>query len=120
MLNKKEKFVILYLVQICSPKRAYLFFAENIAEFVSKKYIISLTELDDIMIMLEKDKYIDFVVSDGKKGYYYCVTLLNKGLTYKKDLKKEKKELLLLVARTLVLAVLSFVVGVLLKAIFKG
>ena len=70
--------------------------------------------------MLEKDNYIDFVVSDGKKGYYYCVTLKNKGLTYKKDLKKEKKALLMLVVRTTVLAVLSFVVGLLLKVIFKG
>ena len=111
---------MLYLSEVCKTKKTYLILSTDIAEFVSKKYIISLTELDDIMIMLEKDKYIDFVVSDGKKGYYYCVTLLNKGLTYKKDLKKEKKELLLLVARTLVLAVLSFVVGVLLKAIFKG
>ena len=111
---------MLYLTEVCKTKKTYLILSTDIAEFVSKKYIISLTELDDIMIVLEKDKYIDFVVSDGKKGYYYCVTLLNKGLTYKKDLKKEKTELLLLVARTLVLAVLSFVVGVLLKAIFKG
>ena len=120
MLDKKEKLVMLYLSEVCKTKRAHLILSTDIAQFVSKKYIISLTELDDIMIALEKDNYIDFVVSDGKKGYYYCVTLLNKGLTFKKDLKKEKKALLMLVVRTLALAVLSFVVGLLLKAIFKG
>ena len=120
MLDKKEKLVMLYLSEVCKTKKPHLILSTDIAEFVSQKYIISLTELDDIMIMLEKDKYIDFVVSDGKKGYYYCVTLLNKGLTYKKDLKKEKKAFFLLLARTFVLAVLSFIVGVLLKAIFKG
>lgn len=120
MLDKKEKFVLLYLVEICSDKRSYLIFAESIAEFVSKKYLISTTELDDIMITLAKDNYIDFVVSDSKKGYYYCITLKNKAYTLKKDLKKQKKELILLIFKTFALAVFSFLIGVILKTIFKG
>ena len=111
---------MLYLSEICKTKKAYLILATDIAAFVSKKYIVSTSELDDIMIALNKDNYLDFVVSDGKKGYYYCVTLTNKGLTYKKDQIKERKALLMTVVRTLVLAVLSFVVGLLLKVIFKG
>ena len=111
---------MLYLSEICKTKKEYLILATDIAAFVSKKYIVSTSELDDIMIALNKDNYLDFVVSDGKKGYYYCVTLTNKGLTYKKDQIKERKALLMTVVRTLVLAVLSFVVGLLLKVIFKG
>ena len=49
---------MLYLSEVCKTKKTYLILSTDIAEFVSKKYIISLTELDDIMIMLEKDKYI--------------------------------------------------------------
>ena len=69
MLDKKEKFVVLYLLEICPNKRPYLILAEQIAEFVSKKYLISTSELDEIMITLAKDNYIDFVVSDSKNGY---------------------------------------------------
>ena len=94
MLDKKEKFVILYLVEMCPQKRSYLIFAEQIAEFVSKKYLITISELDDIMISLAKDNYIDFVVSDSKKGYYYCITLKNKARTIKNDIKKQKKRVL--------------------------
>lgn len=120
MLDKKEKFVILYLLEICPQKRSYLILAENIAEFVSKKYLITTSELDDIMISLSKDNYLEFVASDSKKGYYYCITLKSKALTLKKDIKKQKKEFALVLLRTFGLAVLSFIIGVLLKTIFKG
>lgn len=120
MLDKKEKFVILYLVEICPQKRSYLILAESISEFVSKKYLMTTNELDDIMISLAKDNYIDFVASNSKNGYYYCITLKSKALTLKKDLKKQKKEFWLVLARTLGLAVVSFVVGLILKNIFNG
>ena len=120
MLDKKEKFVVLYLVEICPQKRSYLILADSIAEFVSKKYLITTSELDDIMISLAKDNYIDFVATDSKKGYYYCITLKGKAHTLKKDLKKKKQELLWTIVRTVGLGVLSFVIGVLLKTIFKG
>ena len=120
MLDKKEKLVMLYLTDICLDKKTYLISTSTLAEFVSKKYVISIAELNDIMISLCKDNYLDFVVSDSKKGYYYCVNLKNKGLTFKKDLKKEKKAIFTLLIRTLLLSILSFVLGLLLKMIFKG
>lgn len=120
MLDKKEKLVMSYLCDVCVGKKTQLISIEKIAGFASKKYLLSITELDDIMISLSKDNYVDFVVSDSKKGYYYCVTLTNKGITFKKDLKKERQAFLFLILRTLGLAVLSFIVGLLLNAIFKG
>lgn len=120
MLDQKEKFVVLYLLEICPAKRSYLILAEQIAEFVSKKYLITISELDDIMLSLSKDNYVDFVVSDGKNGYYYCITLKNKALTLKKDLQKQKKEFWLNVLKTFGFAVLSFVIGIILRSIFKG
>lgn len=120
MLDKKEKFVILYLLEICSGKRAYLVLAEQIAEFVSRKYLITVSELDEIMLSLAKDNYIDFVVSESKNGYYYCITLKGKALTLKKDMQKQKKEFWYGVLKTFGFAVLSFVIGILLRSIFKG
>jgi len=119
MLDKKEKLVVLYLLEICQGRRSYLILAEQIAEFISKKYLITTSELDDIMISLAKNNYIEFVVSDSKNGYYYCVTLKNKAITLKKDIKKQKHATIMLIARTLLLGVLSFVVGFILKTIFK-
>ena len=120
MLDKKEKLVMNYLTEICKGKKSYLIFASLIAEYVSTKYIITISELDDIMLSLSKDNYLDFVAMDGKKGYYYCINLKSKGLTYKKDIKKHKTEIAMTVLRTLALTVLSFVMGFLLRLIFKG
>ena len=120
MLDKKEKTVMQFLSEICTSKRSYLISAEQIAEFISKKFILSISEIDDILISLNKDGYLDFVISDSKSGYYYCITLKNKGLTYKKDEKKKRTEIILLLLRTLGITILSFILGVILRAIFNG
>ena len=120
VLDKKEKMVMHFLSGVCTSKRSYLISADQIAEFVSKKYILSVSEIDDIMISLNKDAYLDFVISDSKSGYYYCITMKNKGLTFKKDEKKKKTEIALLLLRTLGITILSFVLGVILRAIFNG
>lgn len=119
MLEKKEKMVMLFLCEMCSQKRSYLISAEIIVQHMSKKYLLTLSELDDIMISLSKDNYIDVVVSDGKRGYFYCVLLKNKGLMFKKDLIKQRKETYMLLGRTLCITILSFVIGLILKTIFN-
>ncbi|MDD2476451.1 MAG: hypothetical protein PHI32_11115 [Dysgonamonadaceae bacterium] len=118
MLEKKERMVMLFLCEICSGKRSYLISADQIAEYISHKYVLSVAELDEIMLTLSKENYIDLVFSDGKKGYFYCISLKNKGVTFKKDLNKRKIELIMLCMRTLGITVLSFIVGMILRAIF--
>lgn len=119
MLDKKEKMVMLFLSEICSGKKSYLISVDQIAEYISKKYILSISELDEIMLVLNKENYIDLVFSDGKRGYFYCISLKNKGLTFKKDLIKQKRETVMLLFRTLGITILSFIVGLILKAIFN-
>ena len=119
MLDKKEKAVMLFLCEVCSPKRSYLLSASSIAEELSKKFLLSIAEIDEIMVSLSKDNYIDVVMSGGKKGYFYCVMLKNKGVMFKKDLQKQKKEVWLLILRTLCITFLSFVVGLILRTIFS-
>lgn len=118
MLERKEKMVMLFLSEVCTEKRSYLLSATQIAEYVSQKFILSIAELDEIMLTLAKENYIDLVMSDGKRGYFYCIRLKNKGITFKKDLSKHKKEVAMLLLRTLGITVLSFIVGLILRIIF--
>ncbi len=111
---------MLYLFEKCADRSPHLISAEEIIQFVSnKKHALSLSELDDIMQSLQKDNYIDFVASDSKKGVIYCTSLKSKGHLFKKDLQKEKKQARMLIYRTIGLAVLSFIIGIILKAIFS-
>lgn len=119
MQERKEKLVLRYLCRVCVGKKTYLISPHDIAKEVSNKLILSISEIDEIMAGLSLQNYIDFVVSDSKNGYYYCVKLKKKGQTYLSDSKKQKKELFKLILRSMFLATVSFVFGLILKAIFK-
>ncbi len=119
-MQKRERLVMQFLCKKCQMKRTYLISPQEIAEGLAKKCILSVSEIDDILVSLSNQNYIDFVVSESKKGYFYCITLKKCGQTYLQDAKKQRKTLGLLVLRSMFLATVSFVFGIILKAIFKG
>ena len=118
-MTKKEKMVMSFLCNKCQQKRTYLVSPQEITQALSKKYILSIEEIDEIMVELANQNYIEFVVSESKKGYFYCVNLKKIGQTYNSDVKKNHQTFGLLVLRSIFLATVSFVFGLILRAIFK-
>jgi hypothetical protein len=119
-MTKKEKMVMSFLCSKCQQKRTYLISPQEITSAVSKKFVLSVEEIDEIMVQLSNDNYIDFVVSDSKKGYFYCVNLKKSGQTFNVDTKKNRRTFGLLILRSCFLATVSFVFGMILRAIFKN
>ena len=117
-MGRKEKSVLMYLCKICIKKRTYLISPHEIASSLSKKFVLSIAEIDEIMAELSNENYIDFVVSESKSDYVYCVTLKKRGQSYENDVRKQQRNFGLLILRTLFLAVVSFVFGLVLRAIF--
>lgn len=109
-----------YLCTKCQQKRTYLISPQEISQALSKRFVLSVGEIDEIMVQLMNENFIDFVVSESKKGYFYCVNLKKSGQTYLVDTKQKRKTFGMLVLRSCFLATVSFVFGVILKAIFKG
>ena len=118
-MTKKERMVMAFLCNKCQQKRTYLISPQEITQALSKKYILSIEEIDEIMVELANQNYIEFVVSESKKGYFYCVNLKKIGQTYNFDIKKSRQTFGLLVLRSIFLATVSFVFGLILRAIFK-
>ena len=108
-----------YLCKKCQKNKTYLISPQDITMALSKRYVLSIEEIDEIMVNLSNNNLIDFVVSDGKNGYFYCVNLKKAGQTYLSDLKRNRRTLGMLVIRSCFLATVSFAFGVLLRAIFK-
>ena len=75
MPDSKEKLVLKYLCKVCSGKKTYLISPHDIAKATCGKMVLSVNEIDEIMTSLSLQNYIDFVVSDSKNGYFYCVKL---------------------------------------------
>ena len=119
-MTKKENMVMSYLCNRCQQKRTYLVSPQEITQALSKKYVLSIEEIDEIMVALSNENYIDFVVSDSKKGYFYCVNLRKTGQSFNADIKKSRRNFGLLVLRSCFLATVSFVFGMILRAIFKS
>lgn len=119
-MTKKEKMVMSYLCNRCQQKRTYLVSPQEITQALSKRYVLSIEEIDEIMVNLATENYLEFVVSESKKGYFYCVNLKKCGQTYNADTKKNRKTFGMLVLRSIFLATVSFVFGVILRAIFKS
>ena len=119
MPQRNERLVLGYLCQVCSSKKTYLISPHDIAKKVCKKTVLSVGEIDEIMTSLSLQNYLDFVVTDSKDGYFYCVKLKKKGQSYLQDQRDQKRALLMLVLRSMFLASVSFAFGLILKAIFS-
>lgn len=119
-MTKKERMVMSYLCNKCQRNKTYLISPQEIAQVLAKKCIVSVEEIDEIMVSLLNNNYLEFVVSDGKNGYFYCVTLKKCGQTFVADTKKSRRTFGLLVLRSCFLATVSFVFGIILRAIFKS
>lgn len=120
MSQRREKLVLTYLCKVCANKKAHLFSPYDIAKALCPKLVLTVSEIDEIMARLSLENYLDFVASEGKNGYYYCVTLKSKGKTFLSDQKKQKRAMGMLILRSIFLATVSFVFGLILKAIFKS
>lgn len=119
-MQKREKLVMTYLCKRCGQKRTYLVSAQEIVQALCKKCVLSVAEIDEILVSLSGQNLLDFVVSDSKKGYFYCITLKRSGQTFIADSNRQKKAFGMLVLRSMFLATISFVFGLILKAIFKS
>lgn len=118
-VKKKEKLVMTYLCEKCQKNKTYLISPQDITMALAKKFVLSIEEIDEIMVTLANENYIEFVVSDSKEGYFYCVNLKKAGQSFLIDSKKSKHMLAMLVLRSCFLATVSFVFGIVLRAIFK-
>ena len=65
IMTKKEKLVMAFLCERCQQKRTYLISPQEITQALSKKFVLSVEEIDEIMVTLSNENYIDFVVSES-------------------------------------------------------
>ena len=118
MLTFKEKYVMEYVYQKCQDKKSCLISPREIISFAADKYVIYPDELEKIMTNLSYDNYIELFKSDKKGSPVYCVSLKMKGEGFHRELTNNKRNLAWLVGRSCVLAIITAIIGGLIKIIF--
>jgi len=109
-----------YIYEKCSANggKCLLTVGDIITNLYSK---VDLTEevVEDIMQNLVFDNYIELIKSDKKGESVYCISLTDHGNAFAREKSNNNRNTRMLVIRTVLLAVLSFAVGLILKAIFS-
>lgn len=118
MLTFKEKYVMEYVYQKCQGKKSCLISPREIISFVADKYVIFPEELEKIMTNLSYDNYIELFKSDKKGNPVFCVSLKLKGEGFHRELTNNKRNIWWTVGRTCILAIVSALIGGLIKIIF--
>ena len=119
MLNRKEKKVMQFLYDNCLGKKSSLIEPDDILNYLQPNYDVNNIELEQILSALVLEDYIDMVNSDKNGKLVYCISLKSKGEGFLREQQNAKKNLYIILSRTVILACISFAVTLLLKAIFK-
>jgi hypothetical protein len=119
VLNSLEKAVMLLLHDKCANKESVLISPNQIIISLLPKYQLTVKELDKIINNLILDGYIDVINSDNKGNTIYCVSLKMKGIAFKRDMLNQKKNNRYLLGRTIILAIISVTITLILRAIFS-
>ena len=117
MLTKIENKVMKAVFNECGEKNATLISPADLLNIASIEGL-SYTKLDDVVNALFLDGYFDLVYSVRHGEKVYCITLTEKGKGFLRSNKVMKRNLLFRLGLSFTLAVFSFVIGLILKAIF--
>lgn len=120
-MGKTENTVMGAIYTLCDGKLSCLVSRDDILRAASKKNKkknISEKKLEDTLAVLQMDGYFDVIYSERKGEKMYVITLHTKGLAYLRNKKKAKKQALFKALVTVLCAVASFLIGLLLKAVF--
>jgi DNA-binding MarR family transcriptional regulator len=118
MLTRKEKKIMQYILKESGNRDTCLLLPLDIQHALAPKFSVNSIELQALLDGLVQENYINLVNSDKNGELIYCVNILPKGKSFHREQKNIKKSWVGAVVRTVLLAILSFVVGILLKAIF--
>ena len=117
MLSRLENKVLISLIKACNQKGAILISPIDLLKIIGVEHL-TLSQLEKVIEDLRLDGYFDLVYSDRRGEKVFCITLNEKGKGYIRSENIEKRNLIKRLTLTIGFAILSFLVGIILKKIF--
>ncbi len=115
MLSRLENRVMGEIYRNCKSKNAVLIEKSSLTSMTGAE---SEEKLDRVVNDLYTDGFFDLVYTERQGEKVYCITLTEKGKGYPREAKMIKRTLMFKLAVTVGFAIVSFIVGLILKAIF--
>ncbi len=117
MLSKKENSVMNAVYLLCKERASGLVSPIDLLKVVGGKQF-TLSQLEKVLQALSQDGYFDMIYSDRRGETVYCISLTEKGKAYSRERKVFKRNLVYRLGLSAVFAVISFLIGLILKAVF--
>ena len=119
MLNKQENEVMNAVYEMCDGKGSCLVSPLEIMSILPEKRKYTPEKIDAILRSLELDDYFVLIQSDRKGEKMYVITLHANGEAYRRTNLQMKRNIAFKVALAVGSAVITFVVGLILREIFS-
>ncbi len=119
MLNKQENEVMKAVYDMCDGKGSCLVSPLEIMSILPEKKKYTPEKVDAILRSLELDDYFDMIESERKGEKMYVITLHPNGEAYDRTRLQTRRSVAFKIALSAAGAVVTFVVGVILKSIFS-
>ena len=119
MLNKKTKQLMKAVYYKAVEKDGTCLISQNDL-LSSMPYTIQFkkSELAPSLKALVSEGYFELITTEKKGEEYYCITLQKGGYDFAYQIAKEKRQVKMKIGLTVAGAILSFIIGTILKAIF--
>ena len=118
MLNRQENEVMRAVYAMCDGKESCLVSPlELVGILPDRKY--TPEKVEAILRSLELDDYFDLIESDRKGERMFVITLHANGFAYKRTAQQMKRSIAFKIGLSVAGAVVTFVVGLILKGIFS-
>ncbi len=119
MLNRQENDVMRAVYDMCDGKDSCLVSPMEIMSILPAKRKYTPERVEKILRSLELDDYFDLIESDRKGEKMYVITLHPNGIAYKRMALQFKRGIAFKIGLSVGGAVITFLVGYLLKLIFS-
>ncbi|MDE6189022.1 MAG: hypothetical protein K2G37_01880 [Clostridia bacterium] len=119
MLNKKTRHLMKAVYYKAVEKDGTCLISQNdLLASMPYTFQFKKGELTAALKSLVSEGYFELIITEKKGEDYYCITLQKAGYDFAYQIAKEKRQIKMKIVMTVGGAVLSFVIGCILKAIF--
>ncbi len=116
MLSRLENRVMGAIYGKCKNRNAVLIESNSLRTMTGEE---SEEKLDKVVNDLYVDGFFDLVYTERQGEKVYCITLTEKGKCYPREAKLVRRTLTFKLVVSVGFAIFSFILGLILKAIFK-
>ncbi len=118
MLTKSENEIMRAVYDLCDGTDGCLVSPLEILSLLPAKRKYDIPKIESVLHDLMYDGYFDLITSERKGEKMYVINLKETGLSYKRTIKQQQRDIAFRIALAFIGAVATFLFGLVIKGIF--